>query len=254
MISLRAISKTYADGRAALRNVDLQIGEGMYGLLGPNGAGKTTLLSILVLAVEPSSGSRTYFGLDASAARNRPRIRSLIGYLPQDFHSIGHLNGLEYLLYCAELRRVALTRKEIERRARMLLDAVGLSEAGARRSGTYSGGMRRRLGVAQALIHTPKLVVVDEPTAGLDPDERIQFRNLIAEVAEETAVLLSTHIAEDVEATCERIAVVDEGRLLFDGETSAFLGEGRSPQDAERTIERAYTELVQRHGREDRVA
>jgi len=254
MISLHQIFKTYADGREALRDIDLEIGEGMLGILGPNGAGKTTLLSILVLAVEPSSGRRSYFGLDARHASNRSRIRSLIGYLPQDFHAIGHLTGLEYLIYCAELRRVRLSRNDLERRARMLLDAVGLSESASRRSGTYSGGMRRRLGVAQALIHTPKLVVVDEPTAGLDPDERIQFRNLIAEVAEETAVLLSTHIAEDIEATCDRIAIIDEGRMLFDGASSALLA-GSLPQlEADPTIESAYMELVQRRRGEGRVA
>jgi ABC-2 type transport system ATP-binding protein len=253
MISLHQISKTYVDGRHALRSIDLEIGEGMYGILGPNGAGKTTLLSILVLAVEPSSGRRSYFGLDASHAANRRKIRSLIGYLPQDFHVAGHLTGLEYLLYCAALRRVPLSRGELERRARMLLDAVGLSEAASRRSGTYSGGMRRRLGVAQALMHTPKLVVVDEPTAGLDPDERIQFRNLIAEVAEETAVLLSTHIAEDIEATCDRIAIIDEGRLLFDGASTALLA-AAGPEDRDTTIESAYTELVQSRRGEGRVA
>ena len=157
-------------------------------------------------------------------------------------------------MYCAELRRVPLTRNDLERRARMLLDAVGLSESVSRRSGTYSGGMRRRLGVAQALIHTPKLVVVDEPTAGLDPDERIQFRNLIAEVAEETAVLLSTHIAEDIEATCDRIAVIDEGRLLFDGSSSAFLAGSELQREVDPTIESAYTELVQRRRGEERGA
>jgi ABC-2 type transport system ATP-binding protein len=254
MISLRQISKTYADGHKALRDIDLEIGEGMHGILGPNGAGKTTLLSILVLAVEPSRGERLYFGLDAAEAANRPRIRSLIGYLPQDFHSVVHLTGLEYLLHCAELRRVSLTRHELERRARMLLDAVGLSESASRRSGTYSGGMRRRLGVAQALIHTPKLVVVDEPTAGLDPDERIQFRNLIAEVAEETAVLLSTHIAEDIEATCDRIAIVDEGRLLFNGASSELLAASRSREELDGTIESAYTHFVQSRRLEARVA
>ena len=253
MISLRQISKTYADGRQALAGIDLDIGEGMYGILGPNGAGKTTLLSILVLAVEPSSGRRSYFGMDASSAANRTRIRSVIGYLPQSFQTAGYLTGFEYLLYCADLRGVALTRKALEERARMLLDAVGLSESASRRSGTYSGGMRRRLGVAQALIHTPKLVVVDEPTAGLDPDERIQFRNLIAEVAEETAVLLSTHIAEDIEATCDRIAIVDEGRLLFDGGAAALLAEA-AEDESDATIESAYTAVIRRKRAERRVA
>ena len=223
MISIRGLRKTYGDGKEALRQVDLEIGEGMTGLLGPNGAGKTTFLSMLVLALEPTAGTRIYFGLDAAVPRNRPQIRRLIGYLPQDFHPIGKLTGLEYLIHCAHLRGLDLSTKQIRSRAEMLLEAVDLQDASGRYSGTYSGGMKRRLGIAQALIHVPKLVVVDEPTAGLDPEERIRFRNLISDIAETTAVLLSTHIVEDIEATCERVCVIAAGRLLFDGTPSSLL-------------------------------
>jgi ABC-2 type transport system ATP-binding protein len=216
MIILRALTKTWADGHQALRGVDLTLGEGMFGLLGPNGAGKTTLLSILVLAVEPTSGTRLYDGIDPAKAANRARIRSSIGYLPQDFQPIRHLTGFEYLVHCARLRS-DLSRKEIDRRARQLLEAVDLQDAAARPSGEYSGGMRRRLGIAQALIHSPKLLVIDEPTAGLDPEERIRFRNLIAEVSDHVAVLLSTHITEDIEATCDRVGVLAAGRIVFTG-------------------------------------
>jgi ABC-2 type transport system ATP-binding protein len=217
MIELRGITKTYSDGHQALRGVDLTLGEGMFGLLGPNGAGKTTLLSILVLAVEPTSGTRLYEGADPRHASRRAKIRSSIGYLPQDFQPIRHLTGFEYLVHCARMRGTSLSRKEIDRRARQLLEAVDLQDAASRASGEYSGGMRRRLGIAQALIHSPKLLVIDEPTAGLDPEERIRFRNLIAEVSDHVAVLLSTHICEDIEATCDRVGVLAQGRIIFDG-------------------------------------
>jgi ABC-type multidrug transport system ATPase subunit len=223
LIEIRGLAKTYADGHRALSGIDLEIGEGMFGLLGPNGAGKTTFLSILVLAREPSAGTRIYHGLDAASAANRPEIRRRIGFLPQDFVPIRHLTGFEYLVHCAELREVPLDRRALERRARDLLDAVDLTHAAGRTSGEYSGGMRRRLGIAQAMIHEPKLLVVDEPTAGLDPEERIRFRNLISDVADQTAVLLSTHIVEDIEATCPRIGVIAKGSLLFEGSPAELL-------------------------------
>lgn len=223
MIELESITKTYADGLEALKGVSLRLERGMFGLLGPNGAGKTTLLSILVLGLEPSSGRRIYDGLDAAARRSRGAIRRRLGYLPQGFHPLAHLTGREYLVHCARLREVPLERAALRRRVAELLEAVGLERAADRRAGQYSGGMQRRLGIAQALIHSPGLLVVDEPTAGLDPEERIRFRSLITEVAESTAVLLSTHIVEDVEATCPRLGVIGEGRLLFDGEPTELL-------------------------------
>lgn len=223
MIELEDLTKTYADGTRALCGVSLSFDRGMLGLLGPNGAGKTTFLSILTLALEPTSGRRVYDGLDASQARLRPAIRRLIGYLPQDYRPLDHLTGREYLAHMARLRGVPLGRAALAERVRGLLESVGLAAAADRRSGEYSGGMQRRLGIAQALIHSPRLLIVDEPTAGLDPEERIRFRNLITEVAEHTAVLLSTHIVEDVEATCPRLAVIGRGRLLFDGPPAELL-------------------------------
>lgn len=223
MIELEGLAKTYADGTRALSGVDLTLDRGMVGLLGPNGAGKTTFLSILVLALEPSAGRRVYDGLDAARARERAAIRRSIGYLPQDFRPLPGLSGREYLLHLARLRGVDLDRRALDRRVEGLLRAVGLAEAADRRAIEYSGGMQRRLGVAQAIVHSPRLLVVDEPTAGLDPEERIRFRALIGEVAERTAVLLSTHIVEDVEATCPRLAVIGKGRLLFDGTPTELL-------------------------------
>jgi ABC-type multidrug transport system ATPase subunit len=223
MIELQELTKTYGDGTRALRGVSLSFDRGMLGLLGPNGAGKTTFLSILTLSLEPSSGRRLYDGLDAAQARLRPAIRRRIGYLPQDYRPLGDLTGREYLTHVARLRGVPLGRKSLTARVGGLLESVGLAAAADRRSGEYSGGMQRRLGIAQALIHSPRLVVVDEPTAGLDPEERIRFRGLITDISESTAVLLSTHIVEDVEATCPRLAVIGRGSLLFDGPPSELL-------------------------------
>jgi ABC-2 type transport system ATP-binding protein len=222
-VSIRGLRKVYGDGTVALRGVDLTLGHGMLGLLGPNGAGKTTFLSILVLELEPSAGTLMYGGLDAADGRQRGAIRRRIGYLPQGYQPVPLLTGREYLLHCARLRGVPLRRRALAERVDALLAQVGLERAADRRSGTYSGGMKRRLGVAQALVHEPSLLVVDEPTAGLDPEERIRFRNLVCEVAEGTTVVLSTHIVEDVEATCPRLAVIAGGRLRFDGPPGELL-------------------------------
>lgn len=223
MIELEGIAKTYADGLEALKGVSIRLERGMFGLLGPNGAGKTTFLSILVLALEPSAGRRIYDGLDAGSRRTRAAIRRRIGFLPQDYQPIGHLTGREYLTHCARLREVPLGRAALRRRIGELIEGVGLERAADRRAGEYSGGMKRRLGIAQALIHSPRLLVVDEPTAGLDPEERIRFRMLVTEAAADTTVLLSTHIVEDVEATCPRLGVIGRGRLLFDGPPGELL-------------------------------
>jgi ABC-2 type transport system ATP-binding protein len=223
MIALRGIRKVFADGTVALRGVDLEIGQGLFGLLGPNGAGKTTLLSILVLALEPTSGSRSYDGVDAGSPARRRRLRGRIGFLPQDFAPLAHLTGREYVAHCGRLRCPGLNRQEVARRTREVLAAVDLSTVADRLATTYSGGMRRRLGIAQALIHRPDVLVVDEPTAGLDPEERIRFRNLIAEIGVSSTVILSTHIVEDIEATCPRIGVVAAGEMLFDGTPTELL-------------------------------
>lgn len=222
MIEATNISKIYPDGTVALKGIDLAFGDGMLGLLGPNGAGKTTLLSILVLAQEPTTGKRIYLGVE-DLARNRAEIRSMIGYLPQDFSPLSSLTGFEYLKYCSALRQIPLPRRGLEKRIYALLDAVEMTHAAHRRADQYSGGMQRRLGLAQALLHSPKFLVVDEPTAGLDPEERIRFRNLITDLAEEIPVLLSTHIVEDIEATCPRLVIIARGEMLFDGSPQSLL-------------------------------
>lgn len=215
-IEVRGVVKTYADGTKALDGVDLRIEDGMLGLLGPNGAGKSTLLEILVLGLEPSAGEVRWFGSTARG-RERASVRSRLGYLSQEYRPPGLLTGLEVLLLSGELRGVPLRRRDLRRRALALLEAVELQQVAHRPSGTYSGGMARRLGLAQALIHAPRALLVDEPTAGLDPEERIRFRLLVTDLAEEIPVLLSTHIVEDIEATCSRLAVLGGGRVRFDG-------------------------------------
>ncbi len=217
MLAVRDLAKTFGDGTVALQGIDLALDGGLFGLLGPNGAGKTTLLSILVLALEPSRGSRLYDGQDVSSPRHRRALRRQIGFLPQDFAPLAGLTGGEYLAHCGRLRFPGLPAALLRQRVRQVLDAVDLTAAANRPATTFSGGMRRRLGLAQALIHRPRLLVIDEPTAGLDPEERIRFRNLIADVAAAATVILSTHIVEDVEATCARIGVIAAGRMLFDG-------------------------------------
>jgi len=242
VIELCGITKTYADGHCALRGIDLELGgDGVFGLLGPNGAGKTTLLSILVLTLEQTEGARLYAGFDSASSRARPAIRKTIGYLPQDFRPIAYLTGFEFLVHCGRLRNIP--RRLVEKRAKLLLGAVDLLEASRRPTSTYSGGMKRRLGIAQAMIHAPKLLVVDEPTAGLDPDERIRFRNLIAEAGEGVAVVLSTHIVEDIEATCDRIGVLAGGRFIFLGRPSTMIDDTHGA-----TLEEAYAEQLRRGG------
>jgi ABC-2 type transport system ATP-binding protein len=250
MIELDGLTKTYADGTEALKGVSLSLDQGMFGLLGPNGAGKTTFLSILVLALEPSAGRRVYDGLDAARPALRGEIRRRIGYLPQDYRPLPHLTGEEYLFHCARLRGMnGIGRGGLLGRVRELISSVGLAAAARRPAGTYSGGMQRRLGIAQALIHSPRLLVVDEPTAGLDPEERIRFRGLISEVAESTTVLLSTHIVEDVEATCPRLAIIGRGRLLFDGSPTEILRQSApSIPGREVGLEEAYSAFLVRHG------
>jgi ABC-type multidrug transport system ATPase subunit len=239
-VSIRALRKVYGDGTEALRGIDLELGRGMVGLLGPNGAGKTTFLSILVLELAPSGGELRFGDLVAARGADRAAIRRRIGYLPQGYQPSPTLSGREYLLHCARLRGVPLRRRALRERVDSLLAGVGLERAADRRAGTYSGGMKRRLGVAQALVHSPALLVVDEPTAGLDPEERIRFRNLVTDVAEATTVVLSTHIVEDVEATCPRLAVIAGGRLVFDGRPGELLA--RDPSAAR--LEDAYATML----------
>jgi ABC-type multidrug transport system ATPase subunit len=211
MLSVRNLVKVYPGPVTALQGVSLDIGTGMFGLLGPNGAGKSTFMRILAGVLEPTSGSVTLDGRDVLAEPNA--LWSVLGYLPQDFGFFPHLTGQAMLEYLLELKGIA-TGKETQRLAASLLERVNLAYAAKRKVKEYSGGMRQRLGIAQAVAGDPRLIIVDEPTAGLDPEERHRFYRILAELAERRTVLLSTHIVEDVAVLCPRFAVIRYGQVV----------------------------------------
>ena len=211
MLELRDLVKVYPGPVAALQGVTLSIPPGMFGLLGPNGAGKTTLMRIVAGLLEPTSGRVL---LDGEDVTEKPaRIWSRLGYLPQEFGFYPHLTGVAMLTHLLELKGVA-SPGGTKRLASDLLDRVNLGFAAKRKVKTYSGGMRQRLGLAQAIAGNPRLIIVDEPTAGLDPEERFRFYRLLAELAAERIVILSTHIVEDVSVLCRRFAVIRAGRVV----------------------------------------
>ena len=211
MLSVRNLVKVYPGPVTALQGVSLDIGTGMFGLLGPNGAGKSTFMRILAGVLEPTSGSVTLDGRDVLAEPSA--LWSVLGYLPQDFGFFPHLTGEAMLEYLLQLKGVA-SGKETRKLAASLLERVNLAHAAKRKVKEYSGGMRQRLGIAQAVAGDPRLIIVDEPTAGLDPEERHRFYRILAELAEQRTVLLSTHIVEDVAVLCPRFAVIRNGQVV----------------------------------------
>ncbi len=213
------LSKIYPDGHQALKEIDLHIKDGLFGLLGPNGAGKTTLMEILTQLLEPTSGTILIDGFDSR--KQASKIRPLLGYLPQFFGYFPELTAREFLNYLGGLR--GMYGRNLRRNIDELLAAVRLTEVAHKRLKTFSGGMLRRIGIAQALINDPKLIVVDEPTAGLDPEERIHFRNLLFELGQNRIVILSTHIVKDIEETCSKLALLLDGRIHFHGSPSEFV-------------------------------
>jgi ABC-type multidrug transport system ATPase subunit len=214
-IRIRHLTKVFEKGKRALNDVTLDIGSGMFGLLGPNGAGKTTLMRILATLMEPTSGEVWFNGLHLK--KNRREIRAMTGYLPQEFHAFPNLRAWEFLDYVASLSGLKDPRKRKEAVDEML-EKVGLYEARDRFCNRLSGGMKRRLGIAQALIGNPKVIIVDEPTTGLDPEERIRFRNLLSEIARgDVIIILSTHIVGDISSTCGDMALLHRGEVVFKG-------------------------------------
>jgi ABC-type multidrug transport system ATPase subunit len=211
MLKIQKLVKVYPGPVAALQGVSLEVDTGMFGLLGPNGAGKSTLMKILAGLLEPTSGQVSLDGVDVVA---RPQeVWKRLGYLPQDFGFYPHLSGRAMLKHLLRLKGVR-AKGGLGRLADELLERVNLTFASKRRVSEYSGGMRQRLGIAQALAGDPRLVIVDEPTAGLDPEERLRFYHLLAELAEQRIVLLSTHIVEDVAVLCPNFAIIRDGRLV----------------------------------------
>jgi ABC-2 type transport system ATP-binding protein len=213
-LRIEALSKTYPNGVKALDNVTLTIPHGMFGLLGPNGAGKSTLMRILATLQEPDSGSAILDGIDV--LRQKEEVRKRLGYLPQDFGVYPRISARDMLDHLALLKGFARAgeRKEL---VDSLLERVNLWDVRKKALAGFSGGMRQRFGIAQALIGNPQLLIVDEPTAGLDPGERNRFYNLLSEIGENVIVILSTHIVQDVMELCTRMAILHEGKLLFEG-------------------------------------
>ncbi|MCP4415678.1 MAG: ABC transporter ATP-binding protein, partial [Chloroflexi bacterium] len=218
-LAINNVGKQYKNGFWGLTGFNLTLGSGVLGLLGPNGAGKSTLMNILATITKPSEGTVRWNGEEV--AQNPNELRHVLGYLPQDFGVYPNLSAVEFLQYLAAIK--GLDRKASRRRIDELLQLVNLTAVGKRPLSTYSGGMKQRVGIAQALLNDPQLLIVDEPTVGLDPEERVRFRNLIADLAGERIVLLSTHIVSDVEATATEIALINEGQLLKHSTPEQFL-------------------------------
>ncbi|MFI0938771.1 ABC transporter ATP-binding protein [Streptomyces sp. NPDC021020] len=219
MLELVDVTKTYRGGKRAVDGVTLRLAPGMLGLLGPNGAGKSTLMRIAATVTRPGGGRVLWHGADAVARPNA--LRAALGYLPQDFGVYPNLSAPEFLRYLAAAK--GLSARTARARTAELLRLVNLDEAGKRPLKGYSGGMLRRVGIAQALLADPEVLIVDEPTAGLDPEERVRFRNLLSDLAADKIVLLSTHIVSDVESVARDIAVVARGRLLYRGTPEELL-------------------------------
>ena len=243
-IVINNLSKSYGE-KSALKDVSVTIRSGMYGLLGRNGAGKTSLMRILATLSVPSSGEISMNGIPI---KETAKIREIVGYLPQDFSFYRNMSVYGAMDYLGLLSNIPdKVRKE---RISALLEQVNLKENARTKVKALSGGMKRRLGIAQALLHNPQILIVDEPTAGLDPEERIRFRNLLSEFAEDRIVILSTHISSDVESSCENIGVLDNGRMIWSGGTEELVkqAEGKvylisAAKKQDRLIKEKYTVL-----------
>lgn len=244
-IIVEDLNKVYPNGNHALKNVNLEINNGMFGLLGPNGAGKSSLMRILVTLMEPSSGVVKINGYDLM--RDRDQIRAMLGYLPQDFRFFSHLKTYEFLDYAA---RLAGMKNSKERRLAVdkMLEEVGLFEARDRQANKLSGGMKRRLGIAQALINNPRIIIVDEPTTGLDPEERIRFRNLLSTIStQDVIIILSTHIVGDISSSCTDMALLNQGGLAFTGSPDELVARAEGKVWLVQATEAEYLEINEKY-------
>jgi ABC-2 type transport system ATP-binding protein len=219
-LAINRVGKLYGKDKWGLRDFTLTMTPGVWGLLGPNGAGKSSLMRILATITRPTEGKVLWDGEDITG--NPSHLRTVLGYLPQDFGVYPNLNALEFLQYIAAIK--GLDRRTAGRRIDELLQIVNLVDARKRSLGTYLGGMKQRIGIAQALLNDPQLLIVDEPTVGLDPEERVRFRNLLSDLSGNRIVILSTHIVSDVEATATGIAIMNRGRLLRQATPESLLG------------------------------
>lgn len=245
-IKIEELNKIYRNGNYAVKKLNLDIPNGMFGLLGPNGAGKSTLMRILVTLMKPSSGKVTVNG-EYDLMKNRREIREMLGYLPQDFSFFSKLKTYEFLDYAA---RLAGMKSSTARRSAVdqMLEEVGLFEARDRQANKLSGGMKRRLGIAQALINDPKIIIVDEPTTGLDPEERIRFRNLLSNIStRDVIIILSTHIVGDISSTCDNMALLNRGNLAFAGSPEQLVQQAKGKVWLIKATEAEYLEINEKY-------
>jgi ABC-type multidrug transport system ATPase subunit len=240
-LAIQNLSKRYANGVQALDNVSLTIAPGMFGLLGPNGAGKSTLMRTLATLQEADSGSASFDGVDV--LKEKDRVRRLLGYLPQEFGVYPKVTAADMLDHFARLKGVT-DAKQRKATVDALLERTNLTRVRKQRLGGFSGGMRQRFGIAQALIGNPRLIIVDEPTAGLDPEERVRFHNLLADIGRDVVVILSTHIVDDVADLCPNFAVISKGKVLLTGEPLAQVAKLRG-RIWRRVVAREEVETVQ---------
>jgi ABC-2 type transport system ATP-binding protein len=217
IIRVEHLDKTYEKRKVALKDISLTVENGVFGLLGPNGAGKTTLLRILVGLIRPTRGSVLVDGMDISLATNREHLHSILGYLPQELGLYNNLTAREFLDYFALMKGLSSSQKR-RQKIEEVIRLVSLESEMNRRLATFSGGMKRRVGIAQALLGEPQMIVLDEPTEGLDPEERVRSRNMVSELGKSLLVILSSHVLEDISQTCPNLAILDRGNLLFSGD------------------------------------
>jgi ABC-2 type transport system ATP-binding protein len=249
-LQIRNLSKTYSNGVHALNNVSLTIPRGMFGLLGPNGAGKSTLMRTIATLQQPDSGTIGFTGAEGASIdvlRDKQTVREMLGYLPQEFGVYPNVSAERLLEHFAVLKGIA-NRKSRKDVVSALLHQTNLYDVRKKKLGGYSGGMRQRFGVAVALLSNPKLIIVDEPTAGLDPAERVRFLNLLSAIGEDAVVILSTHIVDDVSELCSRMAIINKGRILLEGEPLATIDSLRG-RVWKRVIDRSELEGIERDHR-----
>jgi len=251
-VMISGLSKTYPNGVKALKNVSLTIGNNMFGLVGPNGAGKSTLMRTIATLQDPDSGSIQVDGLDVSTQKNE--VRKVLGYLPQEFGVYPKMSALDLLQHLAVMKGIA-SSKERKEVVDTLLQQTNLWDVRKKALGTFSGGMKQRFGIAQALLGNPRLIIVDEPTAGLDPTERNRFLNLLSSIGRDVTVILSTHIVDDVRELCPRMAIIANGELLLEGVPAESLAalQGKiwskivSSDDELRALEKSQMHIISTH-------